>query len=60
MVKVKTISDLIMTLSNCCNCVMGRFQDLYGKLYPHQKESLLWFWGLHKKKAGGILADDMG
>ena len=59
MVKVKTISDLIMALPNF-NYVMGRFQDLYGKLYPHQKESLLWFWGLHKKKAGGILADDMG
>ena len=59
MVMVETISDSIMALPNC-NCVMVRFQDLYGKLYPHQKESLLWFWGLHKKKAGGILADDMG
>ncbi|KAF6023008.1 hypothetical protein EB796_018703 [Bugula neritina] len=35
-------------------------QDLYTKLYPHQKEGLLWFWGLHKKRTGGILADDMG
>ncbi|XP_067932031.1 DNA excision repair protein ERCC-6-like isoform X3 [Watersipora subatra] len=35
-------------------------QDLYSKLYPHQKEGLLWLWGLHKKCKGGILADDMG
>ncbi|XP_077867759.1 uncharacterized protein LOC100373376 [Saccoglossus kowalevskii] len=35
-------------------------KELYEKLYPYQRESILWFWGLHKKKSGGILGDDMG
>lgn len=36
------------------------YQDLYEKLYTHQKEGVLWMWGLFKKKKGGILGDDMG
>ncbi|XP_071945347.1 DNA excision repair protein ERCC-6-like isoform X2 [Antedon mediterranea] len=35
-------------------------RDLYLKLYPHQKEGVLWFWRLHRKNKGGILGDDMG
>ena len=35
-------------------------RELRGKLYAHQKEGVLWMWKLHKKKKGGILADDMG
>ena len=36
------------------------YKDLYNKLYPHQKESVLWMWKLYKKRKGGILGDDMG
>ena len=36
------------------------FKELAGKLYSHQKEGILWLWGLHQKRKGGILADDMG
>ena len=35
-------------------------KDLYGKLYSHQGDGVLWFWGLHKRMKGGILGDDMG
>ncbi|GFO09812.1 DNA excision repair protein ercc-6-like [Plakobranchus ocellatus] len=33
---------------------------LYGKLYQHQKEGVLWMWSLYVLGKGGILADDMG
>ncbi|XP_063964161.1 DNA excision repair protein ERCC-6-like [Lytechinus pictus] len=36
------------------------YKDLYKRLYEYQKESLLWFWRLHRKQKGGILGDDMG
>ncbi|XP_021364793.1 DNA excision repair protein ERCC-6-like [Mizuhopecten yessoensis] len=36
------------------------YRDLYNKLYDHQKAGVLWMWGLHKKRKGGILGDDMG
>ena len=36
------------------------FKELAEKIYAHQKEGVLWMWGLHKKNKGGILADDMG
>ena len=36
------------------------YKDLYSKLYNHQKQGVLWMWGLHKKNKGGILGDDMG
>ncbi len=36
------------------------FKELAEKLYKHQKEGVLWLWGLHQMKKGGILADDMG
>ncbi|CAH1801782.1 unnamed protein product [Owenia fusiformis] len=36
------------------------YKDLYDKLYPHQKDGVLWLWKLNKKKRGGILGDDMG
>ena len=36
------------------------FRELAEKLYPHQKEGVLWMAGLHKKRKGGILGDDMG
>ncbi|KAJ6798390.1 protein CHROMATIN REMODELING 24 [Iris pallida] len=29
-------------------------------LYPHQRDGLKWFWGLHCGGTGGILGDDMG
>lgn len=35
-------------------------KDVYDKLYPYQRECLLWFWRLHRKVKGGILGDDMG
>ncbi|XP_071180986.1 DNA excision repair protein ERCC-6-like isoform X1 [Mytilus edulis] len=36
------------------------YKELFEKLYDHQKEAVLWMWGLHKKRKGGILGDDMG
>ena len=36
------------------------YKELYDKLYKHQREGILWMWGLYKKKKGGILGDDMG
>ncbi|XP_046557088.1 LOW QUALITY PROTEIN: DNA excision repair protein ERCC-6-like [Haliotis rubra] len=36
------------------------YREFYEKLYMHQKEGLLWFWDLYRKKKGGILGDDMG
>ena len=36
------------------------FKDLMKNLYAHQKEGVLWMWGLHQKRKGGILGDDMG
>ena len=30
------------------------------RLYPYQREGVLWLWGLHCGRRGGILADDMG
>ncbi len=36
------------------------FRELAEKLYPHQKEGVLWMWRLHQQNKGGILADDMG
>lgn len=36
------------------------YKELYDKLYDHQKEAVLWMWGLHRKRKGGILGDDMG
>lgn len=67
----KNIYYSVCTLNSICTksiysriCILEYkeyiLQDLYTKLYPHQKEGLLWFWGLHKKRTGGILADDMG
>ncbi|KAK7087529.1 hypothetical protein V1264_021567 [Littorina saxatilis] len=35
-------------------------KDLSAKLYNHQKQGVIWLWGLHKKNKGGILGDDMG
>ncbi|XP_070573019.1 DNA excision repair protein ERCC-6-like [Ptychodera flava] len=35
-------------------------KDVAGKLFSYQKDGIKWFWGLHKKKVGGILGDDMG
>ena len=32
----------------------------WDKLFPYQKEGVLWFWDLFKKNTGGILGDDMG
>lgn len=34
--------------------------QIYGKLYPHQRDGIGWLWGLHCKGTGGILGDDMG
>eukprot|EP01083_Nonionella_stella_P117401 349841_1 len=34
--------------------------DIYKKLYSYQRKSLVWLWGLHLRKIGGILGDDMG
>ncbi|XP_067685649.1 DNA excision repair protein ERCC-6-like isoform X2 [Haliotis asinina] len=36
------------------------YREFYEKLYAHQKEGLLWFWDIYRKKKGGILGDDMG
>ena len=36
------------------------FKELAEKIYVHQKEGVLWMWGLHQRNKGGILADDMG
>ncbi|KAK3084061.1 hypothetical protein FSP39_007454 [Pinctada imbricata] len=36
------------------------YKDLADKLYAHQREGVLWMWGLHVKRKGGILGDDMG
>uniref|UniRef100_A0A1E1XLP0 DNA repair and recombination protein RAD54-like n=2 Tax=Amblyomma sculptum TaxID=1581419 RepID=A0A1E1XLP0_AMBSC len=36
------------------------YQGIERKLYAYQKEGLLWMWGLHLKKRGGVLGDDMG
>ncbi|XP_013379638.1 DNA excision repair protein ERCC-6-like [Lingula anatina] len=36
------------------------YKALCNKLYPHQKQGLLWMWSLYQKKKGGILGDDMG
>lgn len=35
-------------------------KSIADKLYQHQKEGVLWFWKLFRKKSGGILGDDMG
>lgn len=35
-------------------------QGVAKRLFPYQKEGVLWMWGLHLKKKGGILGDDMG
>ncbi|XP_046330563.2 DNA excision repair protein ERCC-6-like [Haliotis rufescens] len=36
------------------------YREFYERIYMHQKEGLLWFWDLFRKKKGGILGDDMG
>lgn len=36
------------------------YQAIERQLYAYQKEGLLWMWGLHLKKRGGVLGDDMG
>lgn len=36
------------------------FRDLHQQLYAHQREGVLWMWGLYKQRKGGILGDDMG
>lgn len=36
------------------------YKDLEKNLYAHQKQGVLWMWGLHQKRKGGILGDDMG
>jgi hypothetical protein len=33
---------------------------LWCALFPFQRTGLRWFWGLHCRSHGGILADDMG
>ncbi|KAH8582967.1 Swi SNf2 RAD26 [Cryptosporidium sp. chipmunk genotype I] len=33
---------------------------IWNALYPHQKEGVLWMWGLYCNNHGGILADEMG
>ena len=35
-------------------------ESISNQLYPYQKQGVLWFWKLFKKKHGGILGDDMG
>ena len=32
----------------------------FKRLYTHQRKGIEWLWSLHKKRAGGILGDDMG
>lgn len=34
--------------------------SIANKLYDYQRNGVLWFWKLFKKKQGGILGDDMG
>ncbi|XP_061162866.1 DNA excision repair protein ERCC-6-like [Saccostrea echinata] len=36
------------------------YKDLVKNLYAHQKQGVMWMWGLHQKRKGGILGDDMG
>lgn len=36
------------------------YSKTYNKLYPYQKEGVLWFWKLYEGRKGGILGDDMG
>ena len=35
-------------------------EKVYNKLYPYQKEGVMWFWKLYEQRKGGILGDDMG
>ncbi|CAB4043227.1 DNA excision repair ERCC-6-like, partial [Paramuricea clavata] len=35
-------------------------EKIYSKLYPYQKEGIMWFWRLYEGRKGGILGDDMG
>ena len=35
-------------------------EKLYHKLYPYQKDAIIWFWKLYQERKGGILGDDMG
>ncbi|OII75491.1 uncharacterized protein cubi_02012 [Cryptosporidium ubiquitum] len=36
------------------------WDKIWNALYPHQKEGVLWMWGLYCNNHGGILADEMG
>ena len=36
------------------------FKDMFNSLYAHQRQGILWMWGLYKQGKGGILGDDMG
>ncbi|OLQ16259.1 SNF2 family N-terminal domain protein [Cryptosporidium hominis] len=36
------------------------WDKIWNSLYPHQKEGVLWMWGLYCNNHGGILADEMG
>ncbi|KAJ1610025.1 Swi/SNf2 RAD26 [Cryptosporidium canis] len=36
------------------------WDKIWRALYPHQKEGVLWMWGLYCNNHGGILADEMG
>jgi len=33
---------------------------LYDRLFEYQKDGILFFWKLFRKKKGGIMGDDMG
>ncbi|KAM0885735.1 hypothetical protein ACQ4PT_030142 [Festuca glaucescens] len=33
---------------------------IFNRLYPHQREGLIWLWSLRCRGTGGILGDDMG
>ena len=35
-------------------------EKIYSRLYPYQKEGVMWFWNLYEAQKGGILGDDMG
>ncbi len=35
-------------------------EKLYHKLYPYQKDAIIWFWRLYQERKGGILGDDTG
>jgi len=35
-------------------------RSLYERLFPYQKEGLVWLWSLHVQGTGGILGDEMG